>query len=106
MIENMMRRAGATALFAFAALLFVASPAAAQVVFDAASNASPATNSAATSFTVSWTHVVGSAKKPYLVVQVAIDRNGNNGQTVTGVVWAQESVGQPPNKTTPGAPTE
>ena len=48
----------------------------AQVVFDAASNASPATASTANPIAVSWNHTVGLAKKPYLAVSVAIDKNG------------------------------
>src|SRR5690242_7206311 len=93
MIANMMRRAGVVALLAFAGVLFVASPAAAQVAFDAASNTATATTSTANPITVTWNHTVGSAKKPYLVVQVAIDKNAG-GQTVTSVTWASEAGGQ------------
>jgi uncharacterized repeat protein (TIGR01451 family) len=62
------------------------------VVFDAASNAAPATVSAANPVAVSWNHTVGSAKKAYLAVSVAIDKNGG-GQTVTGVVFGTEAGG-------------
>ncbi len=69
-----------------------ASPAAAQVVFDAASVAA-ATTSTGAPVTVSWNHTVGSAKKPYIVVSVAIDRNGGNSQVVTGVTYGTEAGG-------------
>ncbi len=95
MIAHMMRRIGALVLFVFAGVLFVASPAAAQVAFDAASNAAAATTSTANPITVTWNHTVGTAKKPYLVVQVAMDLNGG-GQTVTSVTWASESGSQQP----------
>jgi uncharacterized repeat protein (TIGR01451 family) len=81
-----------------------ASPAMAQVVFDAASNASPATPSAANPITVSWNHTVGLAKKPYLAVSVAIDKNGG-AQTVTGVVYGTEAGGPNQAMTLIGAAT-
>ena len=40
----------------------------AQVAFDAASNASPATVSTANPVAVSWNHTVGLARKPYIAV--------------------------------------
>jgi uncharacterized repeat protein (TIGR01451 family) len=64
----------------------------AQVVFDAASNASPATASTSNPVAVSWNHTVGLAKKPYVAVSIAIDRNGG-AQTVTSVVYGTESGG-------------
>src|SRR5882672_8713978 len=48
----------------------------AQVVFDAASNATPATVSTAASIVVAWNHTIGTAKKEYLTVSVAIKKNG------------------------------
>ena len=72
--------------------LVCTAPAMAQVVFDAASNAAVATVSAANPITVSWNHTVTLAKKPYIVVSVAIDKNGG-AQTVTGVVYGTEAGG-------------
>lgn len=63
-----------------------------QVVFDAASNATPATTSNATSVNVTWNHTVGLAKKPYLVVEVSIDRSANN-VFVGGVTYGTEAGG-------------
>jgi len=76
-----------------AALGFLSFRAQAQVVFDAASNATPATTSAANPIAVSWNHTVSLAKKPYIVVSVAIDKNGG-AQTVTTVTYGTE-VGGP-----------
>jgi uncharacterized repeat protein (TIGR01451 family) len=73
-------------------LLLCALPAAAQVTFDAASNASPATVSAANPIAVSWNHTVGLSKKPYITVGVSIDRNAG-AQTVTSVVYGTEAGG-------------
>ncbi len=73
--------------------LLCAAPAAAQVVFDAASNAAPATASVANPIAVSWNHTVGLAKKPYIAVSVALNRNGG-AQTVTSVVYGTEAGGQ------------
>ena len=70
----------------------LALPGAAQVLFDSASNATPATTSTATSVNVSWNHIVGLAKKPYLVVQVSIDRSANN-VFVGGVTYGSEAGG-------------
>jgi uncharacterized repeat protein (TIGR01451 family) len=75
----------------FVALL-CAAPAIAQVVFDSASNAAVASTGTATSLTLQWNHTVGSAKKPYIIVSVAIDKNGG-AQTVSGVVYATEAGG-------------
>jgi uncharacterized repeat protein (TIGR01451 family) len=84
--------------------LMCAAPAMAQVVFDAASNASPATASAANPITVSWNHTVGLAKKPYLAVSVAVKRNGG-AQTVTSVVYGSEAGGPKQNMALLGAAT-
>ena len=73
------------------ALVWVA-PATAQVVFDAASNATPATASAANPITVNWNHTVSLAKKPYVTVSVSLDKNGG-AQTVTSVVYGTEAGG-------------
>ena len=62
-----------TLLAVVIAALAFAAPGAAQVAFDAASNASPATVSAANPIVVTWNHTVGLAKKPYLVVSVSLD---------------------------------
>ena len=72
--------------------LMCATPASAQVLFDAASNASPATVSTANPITVSWNHTVTLAKKPYVTASIAIDKNGG-GQTVTSVVYGTEAGG-------------
>ncbi|HEX7679243.1 MAG TPA: DUF11 domain-containing protein, partial [Thermoanaerobaculia bacterium] len=72
--------------------LLCAAPATAQVVFDTASNAAAATTSTGNPVTVSWNHTVGLAKKAYIVVSVAIDRNGG-AQTVTGVSYGTEAGG-------------
>jgi len=76
----------------------------AQVVFDAASNASPATVTTANPVTVSWNHIVGLAKKPYVAVSIAIDKNGG-GQTVTSVVFGTEAGGPNQAMTLLGAAT-
>jgi len=73
--------------------LLCAAPATAQVVFDAASNATPATVSTANPIpTINWNHTVSSAKKRYIVVSVGIDKNGG-GQTVTSVTYGTEAGG-------------
>jgi len=61
-------------------------------LFDAASNAPTATVSTAASITVSWNHTIGTAKKEYLTVSVAIDKNGG-AQTVSSVVFGNEAGG-------------
>jgi uncharacterized repeat protein (TIGR01451 family) len=73
--------------------LLCAAPAMAQVVFDAASNAATATTSTANPIpTISWNHTVSLAKKPYIVVSVAIRRNAGT-QTVTSVTYGTENGG-------------
>ncbi len=74
-------------------VLSCAAPAMAQVVFDSASNAATATASTGTPITVSWNHTVGLSKKAYIVVSVAIKRNGGNSQVVTGVSYGTEAGG-------------
>jgi uncharacterized repeat protein (TIGR01451 family) len=74
------------------ALLLCAAPAAAQVVFDSASNAATATASVANPVAVSWNHTVGLSKKPYLVVEVSLKLNGG-GATVSGVAYGTEAGG-------------
>ncbi|HXH42060.1 MAG TPA: C25 family cysteine peptidase [Thermoanaerobaculia bacterium] len=64
----------------------------AQVVFDAASNAAVATTSTGNPVTVNWNHTVSLVKKPYIVVSVAIDKNGG-AQTVTTVTFGSEAGG-------------
>src|SRR4051794_1079616 len=87
------RRGSRLLVLLAAVLLFLcAIPAGAQVVFDAASNATPATASAANPITVSWNHTVGLSKKPYIITGVSIDRGGS-GQTVTSVVYGTEAGG-------------
>jgi uncharacterized repeat protein (TIGR01451 family) len=76
----------------------------AQVVFDAASNAAPATASTANPINVSWNHTVGLAKKPYLVVGVSLKLNGG-GATVSGVTYGSEAGGQFQAMTLLGAAT-
>ena len=73
--------------------LLCAAPATAQVVFDAASNAATATVSTANPIpTISWNHTVSLAKKTYIVVSVAIDRNTGT-QTVTSATYGTEAGG-------------
>jgi len=74
------------------AILATSLPSFAQVLFDAASNATPATTSTAAAITVTWNHTVGLAKKPYLVVGVSIDRTGG-GALVSSVVYGNEAGG-------------
>src|SRR5437868_3909968 len=81
-----------------------AAPALAQVVFDAASNAATATASTANPIAVTWSHTVGLAKKPYLVVGVSLDLNGG-GATVGGVIYGNEAGGPAQNMTFLGAAT-
>jgi uncharacterized repeat protein (TIGR01451 family) len=78
---------------AFAAVVALLSfRAQAQVVFDAASNAATTTVSNANPIVVSWNHTVSLAKKPYIVVSVAMDENGG-AATVSGVVYGTEAGG-------------
>src|SRR5437870_1429013 len=69
-----------------------AMPAAAQVVFDAASNAAPSTASTANPINVTWNHTVGLAKKATLVVSVSLDLSGG-GATVGNVTYGNEAGG-------------
>jgi uncharacterized repeat protein (TIGR01451 family) len=85
-------RGRTTTVFLVAALLMCALPAAAQVAFDAASNATPATVSTANPIAVNWNHTVGLSKKPYIVVQVSMKRNGG-AQTVATVTYGTEAGG-------------
>lgn len=78
-----------------ALVLLCTAPAMAQVVFDAASNSSPATVSNVNGVTVSWNHTVSLAKKPYIVVSVAIKRNAGT-QTVSSVFYGTEAGGPGP----------
>src|SRR5712692_7496228 len=89
---------------ALIAALAFAAPAAAQVVFDAASNTPIATASTANPIVVTWNHTVGLAKKPYLVVGVSLDLNGG-GPTVSGVIYGNEAGGPTQNMTLLGAAT-
>src|SRR5205807_566997 len=91
-IRDVLRGTRARAIACAVGFLCLPFSARAQVVFDAASNASPATVSAANPIAVSWNHTVGPAKKPYIAVSIAIDRNGG-GQTVTSVVYGTEAGG-------------
>jgi len=72
--------------------LLCAAPATAQVVFDAASFAATATTSTGNPVNVSWNHTVSLTKKPYIVVSVAINKNGG-AQTVTTVTYGTEAGG-------------
>jgi uncharacterized repeat protein (TIGR01451 family) len=72
--------------------LAAAVPATAQVVFDAASAASPITVSNANPTAISWTHTTGSAKKTYLTVGVSIRRNAGTG-AVTTATYGTEAGG-------------
>ncbi len=87
-----------------AVTLLCAAPAMAQVVFDAASNASPATVNTANPTTITWNHTTGLSKKPYLTVGVSIKRNGGTA-TVTSVVYGTEAGGPVLNMTALGAAT-
>src|SRR5437870_5780779 len=87
-----------------AAAVFSANTAGAQVVFDAASNATPATASTATPIAVSWNHTVGLSKKPYVVVGVSLKKNGG-AQTVTSVFYGTEAGGPNLPMTNLGAAT-
>ena len=84
------------------AILSIQLPAFAQVLFDAASNATPTTTSAAAAVPVTWNHTVGLAKKPYLVVGVSIDRSGG-GALVGNVIYGNEAGGPGSNMTLLGA---
>src|SRR2546423_10922708 len=72
--------------------LACAAPAAAQVVFDAASNATPATASTANPILVTWNHTTGLAKKAALVVSVSLDLNAG-GATLGSVTYGTEAGG-------------
>ena len=82
--------------------LLCTAPAMAQVVFDAASNASPATASTANPTTVSWMHTTSLAKKPYLTVGVSLKLNGGTA-SVTSVVYGTEAGGPNQAMTSLGA---
>ena len=83
-------------LRAFAASVVVGllsiAPAAAQVVFDAASNTATATASTANPILVTWNHTTGLAKKAALVVSVSLDLNGG-AATVGTVTYGTEAGG-------------
>src|SRR5258708_34791458 len=81
-------------VFPLVVALLCAAPAMAQVVFDAASNASPATVSTAAAITVLWNHTTGLAKKEYLVVGVSMKLSGGCAR-VGGHVLAHDTLGQP-----------
>src|SRR2546423_8169533 len=72
--------------------LACAVPAAAQVVFDAASNMAVATASTANPINATWNHTTGLAKKAALVVSVSLDLNGG-GATVGSVTYGTEAGG-------------
>ena len=91
-IRDAVSRTSVRAIACAVAIVLVSARGHAQVVFDSASNASPATSSTAASIPVSWNHTIGTAKKPYLTVSVAIDRNGGT-QTVSSVVFGTEAGG-------------
>src|SRR5258708_21314544 len=91
-------------VFPLVVALLCAAPAMAQVVFDAASNASPATVSTAAAITVLWNHTTGLAKKEYLVVGVSMKLSGG-GATVGGVVYGNEAGGPASNMVLLGAAT-
>jgi uncharacterized repeat protein (TIGR01451 family) len=81
-----------TAALPIALLLACSVPAAAQVVFDSASNASPATVSAANPTAVSWNHTVSLVKKPYITAGISIKLGGGTA-TVTTVFYGTEAGG-------------
>jgi uncharacterized repeat protein (TIGR01451 family) len=91
-IRDAVSRTSVRAIACAVAIVLVSARGHAQVLFDAASNATPATVSAAASITVSWNHTIGTAKKEYLTVSVAIDKN-NSAQTVSGVSFGTEAGG-------------
>ena len=76
----------------FVVILCAAVPASAQVLFDAASNSTPATTSAAASFTVAWNHTVGLAKNPYWwsASRSILSRR----RLVGGVIYGNEAGGR------------
>src|SRR4051812_47668286 len=86
------------------AMLAFAGPASAQVVFDASSNATPATGSNANPVNVSWNHTVGLAKKAAIVVSVSLDLSGG-GATVGTVTYGSEAGGSAQAMTFLGAAT-
>lgn len=75
-----------------AVALVCAAPAAAQVVFDAASNSAPITVNNANPVNISWNHTIGLAKKEYLVVGVSMKLNGG-AATVASVTYGTEAGG-------------
>jgi uncharacterized repeat protein (TIGR01451 family) len=91
-IRDAVSRTSVRAIACAVAIVLISARGHAQVVFDAASNASPAVVSTGNPVVSSWNHTVGSAKKSYLAVSVAIDKNGG-GQTVTSVVFGTEAGG-------------
>ena len=91
-IRDAVNRTSVRAIACAVAIVLVSVRGHAQVVFDSASNASPATVSNAASIAVSWNHTIGTAKKPYLTVSVAIKRNGG---AQTGAVVFGTEVGGP-----------
>src|ERR1700740_1185838 len=78
-------------------VLVSSSPAASQVVFDAASNTATATASTANPVTVTWNHATGLAKKAALVVGVSIDLSGGAAPVGT-VTYGSEAGGPNPAK--------
>ena len=91
-IRDAVSRTTVRAIACAVAIVLVSARGHAQVVFDAASNATPATVSTAASIVVQWNHTIGTAKKPYLTVSVAIDRNG--GSQTSAVSFGTEVGGQ------------
>src|SRR5438105_4705380 len=79
-------------LVLIAVFAIFAIPASAQVTFDSASNAAPATVSNAASILVKWNHTIGLSKKPYVTVGVSIKRNGG-APTVATVFFGTEPGG-------------
>ncbi len=89
-IRDAVSRASVRAIACAVAIVLVSARGHAQVLFDALSNAPSATVSTAVSIPVSWNHTIGTAKKEYLTVSVAIRRNGG---TQTGAVTFGTEVG-------------
>ncbi|MEA2162302.1 MAG: hypothetical protein QOK37_429 [Thermoanaerobaculia bacterium] len=81
---------------ALAVVFAFALPARAQVVFDAASNATPATVSTANPVPdangIRWNHTTGSAKKMYLTVGISIRLSGGTA-SVGSVTYGNEAGG-------------
>jgi len=91
-IRDAVCRTSVRAVACAVAIVLLSSRGNAQVLFDASSTATPVTVSTAASIGVSWNHTIGTAKKEYLTVSVAIDKNGG-AQTVTSVVFGNEAGG-------------